>query len=190
MMFSMVVAHLGTTAYAAHQIGMNCMSLSFAFGDGFNVAAVSLIGMSLGEKRRDLAAMYGGACQRFGMTVSAIMFVFFFTCGRAIFRAFSSDPEILNYGSIITKVLAVRVLLQIRQVITAGCLKGAGDTKFVAFVAFVSITIIRPLGAWVFCYPLGMGLIGAWIGTLIDQTVRCVLNSARFATGKWAKIEI
>ena len=190
LMFSMVVAHLGTTAYAAHQIGMNCMSLSFAFGDGFNVAAVSLIGMSLGEKRRDLAAMYGGACQRFGMTVSAIMFVFFFTCGRAIFRAFSSDPEILNYGSIITKVLAVRVLLQIRQVITAGCLKGAGDTKFVAFVAFVSITIIRPLGAWVFCYPLGMGLVGAWIGTLIDQTVRCVLNSARFATGKWAKIEI
>ena len=124
------------------------------------------------------------------MTVSAIMFVFFFTCGRAIFRAFSSDPEILYYGSIITKVLAVRVLLQIRQVITAGCLKGAGDTKFVAFVAFVSITIIRPLGAWVFCYPLGMGLVGAWIGTLIDQTVRCVLNSARFATGKWAKIEI
>ncbi|MEG2193039.1 MAG: MATE family efflux transporter, partial [Oscillospiraceae bacterium] len=62
MLFTMIVARLGTTAYAAHQIGMNCMNLSFAFGDGFNVAAVSLVGMSLGAKREDLAAVYGGAC--------------------------------------------------------------------------------------------------------------------------------
>ena len=88
------------------------------------------------------------------------------------------------------KILAVMLFLQIRQVITAGCLKGAGDTKFVAMVAFISITIIRPLGAWFFCYPLGLGLIGAWTGTLVDQCVRCMLNSMRFATGKWSKIEI
>lgn len=190
LVFTMIVARLGTTAYAAHQIGMNCMQLSFAFGDGFNVAAVSLIGMSLGAKRKDLAAMYGSACQRFGMTFSAIMFVFFFLFGETLFSFFSTDPEIIYLGGVITKILAIRVFLQIRQVITAGCLKGAGDTKFVAMVAFISVTIVRPLGAWVFCYPLGWGLIGAWAGTLIDQCVRCVLNSMRFKTGKWSHIEI
>ena len=190
LVFTMIVARLGTTAYAAHQIGMNCMQLSFAFGDGFNVAAVSLIGMSLGAKRKDLAAMYGSACQRFGMTFSAIMFVFFFLFGETLFSFFSTDPEIIYLGGVITKILAIRVFLQIRQVITAGCLKGAGDTKFVAMVAFISVTIVRPLGAWVFCYPLGWGLIGAWAGTLIDQCVRCVFNSMRFKTGKWSHIEI
>ena len=190
LVFTMIVARLGTTAYAAHQIGMNCMQLSFAFGDGFNVAAVSLIGMSLGANRKDLAAMYGSACQRFGMTFSAIMFVFFFLFGETLFSFFSTDPEIIYLGGVITKILAIRVFLQIRQVITAGCLKGAGDTKFVAMVAFISVTIVRPLGAWLFCYPLGWGLIGAWAGTLIDQCVRCVLNSMRFKTGKWSHIEI
>lgn len=190
LVFTMIVARLGTTAYAAHQIGMNCMQLSFAFGDGFNVAAVSLIGMSLGAKRKDLAAMYGSACQRFGMTFSAIMFVFFFLFGETLYSFFTTDPEIIYLGGVITKILAIRVFLQIRQVITAGCLKGAGDTKFVAMVAFISVTIVRPLGAWVFCYPLGWGLIGAWAGTLIDQWVRCVLNSMRFKTGKWSHIEI
>lgn len=32
--FTIVVANLGTTAFAAHQVGMNIMSLSFSFGDG------------------------------------------------------------------------------------------------------------------------------------------------------------
>ena len=190
LLFTMVVSNLGTEAYAAHQVGMNCMHLSFAFGDGFNVAAVSLVGQSLGAKRKDLAAMYGSACQLFGMTVSLFLCGFFIVGGETLYSFFFTEPHIIAMGGKITKVLAVMLFLQIRQVITAGCLKGAGDTKFVAMVAFISITIIRPLGAWFFCYPLGLGLIGAWTGTLVDQCVRCLLNSMRFATGKWSKIEI
>ena len=190
LLFTMVVSNLGTQAYAAHQVGMNCMHLSFAFGDGFNVAAVSLVGQSLGAKRKDLAAMYGSACQRFGMTCSFVMCLFFALLGETLFSFFFVEREIIAMGGKITKILAVMLFLQIRQVITAGCLKGAGDTRFVAKVAFLSVTIIRPLGAWLFCYPLGLGLIGAWAGTLIDQSVRCILNSMRFATGKWSKIDI
>ncbi|MBR5520563.1 MAG: MATE family efflux transporter [Oscillospiraceae bacterium] len=190
LLFTMVVSNLGTEAYAAHQVGMNCMHLSFAFGDGFNVAAVSLVGQSLGAKRKDLAAMYGSACQRFGMTCSVVMCFFFAFCGEILFSFFFVEPEIIAIGGKITKILAVMLFLQIRQVITAGCLKGAGDTRFVAKVAFISVTIIRPLGAWLFCYPFGMGVVGAWAGTLIDQSVRCGLNSMRFATGKWSQIDI
>ena len=93
-------------------------------------------------------------------------------------------------GSIITKILAVILFFQIDQVITSGCLKGAGDTKFVAKVAFVSISIIRPLSAYTFCYILGFGLVGAWFGTLCDQLCRNVLNDRRFKSGKWTEIKI
>ncbi len=190
LLFTMVVSNLGTEAYAAHQVGMNCMQLSFAFGDGFNVAAVSLVGQSLGAKRKDLAAMYGAACQRFGMTVSALLSVFFVFFGKTLFSFFFTEAEIIEIGGYITKILAIMLFLQIRQVITAGCLKGAGDTRFVAKVAFFSVTIIRPLGAWIFCYPLGLGVVGAWAGTLVDQTCRATLNSMRFKTGKWSQIDI
>ncbi len=53
LLFSMTVAHLGTTQMAAHQIGMNLMSMSFSFGDGLSVASVTLIGQSLGRQRPD-----------------------------------------------------------------------------------------------------------------------------------------
>ena len=64
LLFSMTVARLGTTQLAAHQIGMNMMSMSFSFGDGFSVAAVTLIGQSLGRKRPDMAKIYGNVCQK------------------------------------------------------------------------------------------------------------------------------
>lgn len=64
LLFAITVANLGTTQYAAHQIGMNMMSLSFSFGDGLSVASVALIGRSLGQERRDLAKLYASMCQR------------------------------------------------------------------------------------------------------------------------------
>ena len=49
--FNMIVAKLDPLSYATHIICMNMMSLSFCFGDGFQVAATSLAGQSLGAKR-------------------------------------------------------------------------------------------------------------------------------------------
>ena len=66
LLFSMTVANLGTTEMAAHQIGANMMSMSFSFGDGLSVAAVTLIGQSLGRKRPDMAKIYGNVCQKLG----------------------------------------------------------------------------------------------------------------------------
>lgn len=188
--FAMIVAKLGTTAYATHQIAMNCMHISFSFGDGFSVAAVSLVGMNLGAKRSDLAKIYGIACKRLGHIFAVILCVFFIFSGKYIYMMFTDDMEIINLGVIIVQILAVILFFQIDQVITSGCLKGAGDTKYVAMVAFLSVTLIRPISAYVFCYPLGWGLIGAWIGTLFDQLARNVLNSTRFRSGKWAEIKI
>ena len=49
---AVMAAKLGTAAMAAHQVGMNIMSLSFSFGDGMQAAAVALIGKSLDQMKR------------------------------------------------------------------------------------------------------------------------------------------
>ena len=43
MSTSIMAADMGTAALAAHQVGMNALSLSFSLGDGMQAAAVSLI---------------------------------------------------------------------------------------------------------------------------------------------------
>ena len=112
------------------------------------------------------------------------------TRGRDVFRLFSADPEILDYGAMIMDFVAVIVFLQISQVIYSGCLRGGGDTRFVALVSLISVACIRPLSGWLFVYPLGMGLFGAWLGLAIDQLLRLLLTMWRFKHDKWLKIKI
>ena len=69
-------------------------------------------------------------------------------------------------------------------------LRGAGDTRFTALVSLISVTCIRPGMSWLLCYPLGIGLIGAWLGTFCDQVLRFILTSIRFRKGQWIKIRV
>ncbi|MDR1755192.1 MAG: MATE family efflux transporter [Eubacterium sp.] len=190
VLFTLSVTKLGTTALAAHQIGMNLMGISFSFGDGLMVAAVALAGRSLGERREDLAKIYGSCCQRIGILCSAVLSFIFITFGRNIFNFFSDDPAILEYGIMITRIMTVITFLQIGQVVFIGCLRGAGDVRFTAVASFICVTFIRPFMGWLLCYPFGMGLMGAWLGTASDQFVRFVLSYLRFRSGKWTKIKL
>lgn len=190
LLFSMTVARLGTTQLAAHQIGMNMMSMSFSFGDGFSVAAVTLIGQSLGRKRPDMAKIYGNVCQKTGLICAFVISSFYFLFGKDIFALFSQEQIILDYGEMIMRILSVILFVQIEQVVLFGCLRGAGDTKFTAFVSLISVTCIRPGMSWLLCYPVGLGLMGAWLGTACDQVVRFVMTFVSFRKGNWTKLKL
>ena len=190
LLFSMTVARLGTTELAAHQIGGNMMSMSFSFGDGLSVAAITLIGQSLGRKRPDMAKIYGSVCQRLGLVCACVMGFIYFFFGKEIFLLYSDDPVILDYGAMIMRILSVVLFMQIEQVVQFGCLRGAGDTKFTALVSFISVTFIRPGASWLLCYPVGLGLMGAWLGTALDQLVRFLLTFVRFRKGNWTKLKL
>ena len=48
MFFGRIVAGLGTSVYAAHQIGLNINGLTFSPSQAFGVASTTLVGQSLG----------------------------------------------------------------------------------------------------------------------------------------------
>lgn len=190
ILFAAIVAHLGTNAFAAHQIGMNFMSITFSFGDGLAAASVALVGQSLGQKRSDLAKIYGSACQRLGFCISCFFAVLFLTVGRYFFLLYTDEPIVLNYGVQIMQMLVFIQFFQVSQVIYSGCLRGAGDNKFTAFSSLVGTTIVRPSLSYVLCYTAGLGLIGAWLGIIMDQVLRLLFSMLRFRSGKWTKLKL
>lgn len=187
---SIMVAKLGTAAFAAHQVGMNVMNLSFSFGDGMQVAAVALCGRSLGAQKPEQARMYGAVCQRIGNIISVVLAILYLAFGSWYYHLYFVEEDIIAIGVQITRVLTVIVLLQIAQVIYMGCLRGAGDVMFTTVASTVSITLIRPIASYVLCYICGLGIIGIWLGILCDQFSRFCLTNWRFKTGKWTKIKI
>ncbi len=190
MSVSVMAANLGTRAFAAHQVGMNVMGLSFSFGDGMQVAAVTLIGQSLGQKNTELAKRYGTICQRMGNVISVVLSALYLLLGRWFYGMYFTESETIQIGVQIMQVMVLIVLMQVAQVIYMGCLRGAGDVRFTTMASTVSVTFIRPIMSYVFAYMLGVGVVGIWLGVVCDQVCRLVLTTWRFKSGKWTEIKI
>ena len=187
---ALMAADQGDAAMAAHQVTMNVMSLSFSCGDGLQQTAIALIGRSLGEKDPDLAKEYGTLCQRLGLAFSLTLAVLYFFGGHTIMAMFFREPEIVELGAGLLRIVILIVLFQIRQIVYMGSLRGAGDTLYTAVAGAVSVTVIRTAASYILCYPLGLGIHGIWFGILADQVSRFIFASLRFRSGKWTKIRI
>ncbi|MDE7298974.1 MAG: MATE family efflux transporter, partial [Lachnospiraceae bacterium] len=188
--YAKIVAELGPTPYATHLICMNILNLSFCFGDGLGIAASALVGQKLGENRPDLSSIYGKVGQRIAFVCSSALFLLFIFGRHGLIRLFSPEDEIIALGSVIMIIMALSTHFQTSQVVLNGCLRGAGDSAFVAATSMLSIAVIRPILTYVLCYPLGLGLPGAWISLVVDQGFRFLAGYTRFSGGKWSKIRL
>ena len=187
---AMIAARLGTNEFAAHNVGMSVLGLGFSFADGMQVAAVALSGEALGAGKKEMAKRYGSICQRIGLVISFILALLLFFGGRWFYSLYFQEPEILEMGELICRWLILIILLQISQIIFTGCLRAAGDVRYVLVAAMISIAGIRTLSTVLMVNVLGWGLHGVWLGILADQLSRFTMVSLRFRQGKWVDLKI
>ena len=188
--YAAVVANLGTLVLAAHQICLNILNLSFAVGDGFGSATTALVGHSLGQKRSDLAVVNTRVVQRMAFGSSILVFLLFVLGHTQLAELFTRDAEVSPMTAVPIMIMAVVTFFQTSALVLSGCLRGAGDSAFVAFSSVISVTLVRPGLGFLFCYPLGGGLIGAWFALLVDQFLRFAFSFGRFLSGRWKNIRI
>lgn len=185
LVYVRIVASFGTEVFAAHQIGMNILSLSFMPGQAFAVAATTLVGQGLGAKKPSLAEASALETRRMGMMVSGAMALMFILFGRWIAMLYTSDPDVIRMSATVLKVIGLVQPAQSTQFILAGGLRGAGDTKWPLYSTFIGIWGVRVLVGYVLAVLLNMGLVGAWIGMALDQCTRSVVIYTRFKRGRW-----
>lgn len=188
---SILAAGLGTDAFAAHQVGMNILSLSFSFGDGMQVAAVALIGQSLGRKEKKLAKTYGSICQMMGLAMGVVIMIIMIFFGKDVFSLFFRETHVIDMGILISYFIAAITIFQISQIVYAGCLRGAGDARYTLFGSLVSVAIIRSVVTLALVGGIfDLGLTGIWIGIFSDQFARFLFFTIRYHKGQWVDINI
>ncbi len=96
IVFVRTVAGMGTVTFAAHQILLNVLSISWQPAMGFAVAATALAGQYLGAGRADEAEAAVRQAQRFGLYVALGTLVILIVCGRAVLGLYTSDPEVIR----------------------------------------------------------------------------------------------
>lgn len=188
--FVRIVASLGTVVYAAHQIALSILSLSFNPGQAFGIAASTLVGRSLGEKKSEHAEMYSKSARQMGSIISTLVAVLFFFFGSQIVGLYTNDVEIIENASVALKIIALVQPFQSSQLILSGALRGAGDTVWPLIATIIGVLLIRTQVALFLVNQMELGLAGAWFAVLTDQLIRWALVFFRFRTGKWKKVRI
>ena len=192
-----LIAGVGTAAFAASQIVGQVSSLTFCLGDGVSSACTSLVGQSLGANTKKKAMAYVRVGERISifMSIAIMLFAFF---GRNWLPTLFTDDRLVIYGCAVSFiVLLFGIYPQNMRVMLAGCLRGAGDVRYVAFVSLISVAILRPLLTFICCYPLNkafpaaqFAFTGPWISFVIDALVRWILLHIRVNKGQWVNIRL
>lgn len=190
ILFIRIVSGLGTVAYATHQIASNIISLSFAPGQAFGIAASTLVGRSLGEKRVDRADRYIKETNKLALTSSLFFGFIFFFFGPKLVSLYTSDPQVIANSGKVMKIIAIIQPFQASAFALSGGLRGAGDTVSTLIVTMVGVIFIRLSVAYLLINIMGWGILGAWIAMLFDQIIRWIGITWRYQTGKWKEIKL
>ncbi len=190
VVYTMMVATLGAVPLATHHVCMILLNLSYSFAIGLGQATTSHIGQSLGQKRFDLADTFGRIGHRIGIFMAIIAIVIYVIGREPLLLLFTREGDVVSLGTTLILIMAFAVIPQTLQLVYSGVLKGAGDNFYVMKYSLFVIAIFRPIFTYFLCFTLGMGIYGAWVSLVCDQSLRMICAKYRVDQGKWKHIEI
>ncbi len=190
LIFTRTITGLGDVAFATHHICMNIQAMSFMTGQAFANSATTLMGQSLGKKRLDMAENYTRHTKTVGIISACILAVLFALFGKYVVALYNNTPEVIDIGGKILFFVAFMQPFQASQFITAGALRGAGDTRFPAIAIAVTVLGVRATFALILVSVCHFGLWGAWIALVCDQLLRSWLINWHYKKGKWRFIRL
>jgi len=180
LFYSKFIISYGTAAYAAHQIGLSIESLSFMPGAGMGIAAAALMGQALGARKIRRARLSHTEALRLAVIVMAAMGVIFFLLPHQLIALFTSDPEVIQKGTVFLRLVAFSQVPLAVSFVYAGSLRGTGDTHYVFLVTLFGMWGIRVLFSYLAAVPLHLSLYMVWAVFLLDWFFRAAAFRWRY----------
>lgn len=158
---------------------------------GLMGAAAAVAGQNLGAgspDRSSQAVHVAAGIGLAGATTFGLLFMFLPEQLLALFGM--NEPEVVEIGVQLLRVLSVSGLFIAVALTYTGGLQGTGDTKSPLWISIISQVIV-PIGLCVSIQQLStLDPIDIWIAILLGHVTRCVLSVLRFRQGKWRDIEV
>jgi MATE family multidrug resistance protein len=175
---------LGAPALGAHQLVLNCASISFMVPLGLGQAATVRVAYELGSGRTFAAHRAGLVALAFGVGFMCAAAVVLWTVPEAIIAVYVdiADPANRETVEIARRLIVIAAIFQVfdgMQVIAAGALRGYRDTFVPMILAGFGYWGAGFLGGWLLAFPLGYGAVGLWWGLALGLAVVAILLTLR-----------
>ncbi|MCP4631568.1 MAG: MATE family efflux transporter [candidate division Zixibacteria bacterium] len=183
--FARMVISISVLAYGAHQMGINIEMVSLLSGFAFMQATTALVGQNLGADRPDMAKLMVKKAAFISLGIMTVFGITLIVVPEFWVKLFTIDPEVIRYGkkfliygAICQPVLGIALVF-------AGALRGAGETKYVMYVAMIGSWVIRIPVAYTFAFILDWGLDGLWVMMSVDWFIRTIFYYIKLKKRTW-----
>lgn len=180
---TMIVAPLGVIAIATNTFAITAESLCYMPGYGIGDAATTLIGQSMGAKRRELTWSFAKMTVIAGMAVMAFMGIVMYLMSYEMMSLLSPVEEIRRLGSDVLRIEAWAEPMFAASIVCNSCMVGAGDTLRPAVLNLLSMWCVRLTLAALLAPQYG--LMGVWFAMAVELTARGILFLVRLCRKNW-----
>lgn len=190
LIFLKIVAMLGTTSLAAHQIAIRIEAFSFMPGYALAVSTATLVGHSLGAKNEHLARLSMRRSCIYALIVMCTFGVLFLLIPGPLASIFSPEPDVFRLTVICVMIAAIEQPALAIYMVYAGGLKGAGDTMSPMLITIIGTLFIHVPTAYLFGIVFGWGLPGIWFGAALDWILRAIAVYIMYRRGRWKRVKV
>jgi MATE family multidrug resistance protein len=163
-LISVFAGWFGAHAIGGHQVAINLASLMFMVPLGVGSAASVLVGRAIGEQDFAHARRVAASAILCGAGFMAASAVALLAWAGPFARAMTSVADVLAVATALIPIAGVFQVFDGVQVVSAGALRGAGDTR--------APLVANLLGFWLVGIPVslllgfraGLGVVGLWWG--------------------------
>ncbi len=188
--FMALMSAYGTNEFTAYQIGVQILALSFLAGNGFSIAASTLVGQHLGADDPEAAMKSGWRSLLLAMLLMSVLGAALIAIAPTLAGWFIDDPDVIALTVDFIWILGLAQPLMAIEFVMGGALRGAGDTRFPLFAIFTGLFVFRVLPAAIIALYFDGSIQLVWSVLLLDYLVKGILLGERFRRGYWKTIKV
>lgn len=178
---ALVMGGLGTLQMAAHQVTINLASLTFMVPLGVAQATSIQVGLAIGAGNSDGARRAASAGLLIGAGFMSATGAAFIVAPRALAAAYTSAPEVVALAALLIPVAGFFQIFDGLQIVSAGALRGAGDTRAPLVVNIIGFWCLGLPASLLLAFRFDLGPAGLWWGLVVGLGAVAFFLLARVA---------
>lgn len=173
-----IVARLGPTVMAAHNIGLRIESLIYMPGFAFSMTASMMVGQSVGRGDIDQAKKLGWKIMMLGALVTGGLGVLIAAVAPYIVVHFSPSREVRDLATLYLMLAGLSELGLGLSMTGSGAFRGAGNTRLPMMINVSCLLLLRIIPSLILVGELGP--MGPWLAMFIDVYARGLITAVVF----------
>jgi multidrug resistance protein, MATE family len=190
LVFLAINGIVGTVEQAASQVVITALFISFMPLFGFGIAAQTLIGHNMGNKKMFLAQSYGFETAKLGTIFTIGVGLIFISLPQYVLLIITTNETVLDAAVPILRIAGFAQIFYAVGIILANALQAAGAMVFVMTSEILTHWFVFLPLAYIFAVTLNMGAIGAWLALPVYIVIYSSIMFIKFRSGGWKSLQV